>query len=74
MIAGRPGGDQVIFEPDISQFREFESTRVHTTCTKAQQRELATVDETVDEKSTSSGIAEPYILKARTGGEKGQHL
>ena len=32
---------------------------------------------TLDEKSTSSGIAEPYArqkLKARTGGEKGRHL
>ena len=40
---------------------------------KARKRELPTLDE----KSTSSGIAEPYarqILKARTGGEKGRHL
>ena len=37
---------------------------------KARERELATLDE----KSTSSGIAEPYArqkLKARTGGGKG---
>ena len=40
---------------------------------KARKRELATLDE----NSTSSGIAEPYApkkLKARTGGEKGWHL
>ena len=40
---------------------------------KARQRELATLDE----QSTSSGIAEPYArwkLKARTGEEKGRHL
>ena len=32
---------------------------------------------TLDEKPTSSGIAEPYArykLKARTGGKKGRHL
>ena len=37
---------------------------------KARERELATLDE----KSTSSGIAEPYArkkFKARTGGEEG---
>ena len=40
---------------------------------KAGERALATLDE----KSTSSGIDEPYArwkLKARTGGEKGRHL
>ena len=40
---------------------------------KARERELATLDE----NSTSSGIAEPCArkqLKARTGGEKGRHL
>ena len=40
---------------------------------KARERELATLDE----KSTSSGIAEPYArwkMKARTGGEKGRYL
>ena len=55
--------------PGIGQFREFESPRVHTrkiswgivlvnklTCEKRDERELATPDE----KSTSSGIAEPY--------------
>ena len=61
---------QVILEPGIGQFREFESPRVHTrtykfvgtfSCAqfdlrKARERELATLDE----KSTSSGIAEPY--------------
>ena len=39
---------------------------------KTRERELATIDE----KSTSNGIAEPYArskLKARTGG-KGWHL
>ena len=58
---------QVILEPVIDQFREFEP-RVHTrmnslglflvhklTCGK-RESELATLDE----KSTSSGIAEPY--------------
>ena len=40
---------------------------------KAREREEATFDE----KSTSSGIAQPYArqkLKARTGWEKGRHL
>ena len=59
----------VILEPGIGQFREFESPRLHTrirswgifSCAqidlrKARERELATLDE----KSTSSGIAEPY--------------
>ena len=58
---------QVILEPGIDQFREFEPRRVHTrkfvgtfSCAqidlrKARERELATLDE----KSTSSGIAEP---------------
>ena len=62
-----PVAYQVILEPGIGQFREFESPRVHTLvifcgdffmCTdlrKAQERELATLDET----STSSGIAAP---------------
>ena len=59
---------QVILEPGIGQFREFEPRRVRTrifvgtfSCAqidwrKARERELATLDE----KSTSSGIAEPY--------------
>ena len=68
-----PVAYQVILEPGIGQFREFESPRVHTrviSCglflvhrvksqidlQKARERELATIDE----KSTSSGIAEPY--------------
>ena len=62
---------QVILEPGIiGEFREFESARDHTrinswglflehklTCgEQARERELATLDE----KSTNSGIAEPY--------------
>ena len=61
---------QVILEPGIGQFREFESRRVHTylykfvgtfSCgqidlRKARGRELAILDE----QSTSSGIAEPH--------------
>ena len=61
---------QVILEPDIGQFREFEPRRVHARIKfdgtfsyyaqidlwKARERELATLDE----KSTSNGIAEPY--------------
>ena len=60
---------QVILEPGVGQFREFELRRVHTrinslglfSCAqiglrKARERELATLDE----NSTSSGIAEPY--------------
>ena len=78
---------QVILEPGIGRFREFESPRVHTRTNKfvetfswaqidlqkARERELAALDE----KSTSSGIAEPYARekwKARTGGKKGRHL
>ena len=64
-----PVAYQVILESRIGQFRDFESPRVHTRINswgffrcaqidlrKARQRELATLDE----KSTSSGIAEPY--------------
>ena len=61
---------QVILEPGMDQFREFESPRRHTrtnkfvgtfSCAqidlrKTRERELATLDE----KSTSSGTAEPY--------------
>ena len=71
MEAVAPKAYQVILEPGIGQFREFEPRRVHTrikykfvgtfSCAqidlrKARERELATLDE----KSTSSGIAEPY--------------
>ena len=65
-----PVAYQVILEPGIGQFREFEPPRVHTrinswgafSCAqidsrKARERELAT---TLNGKSTSSGIAEPY--------------
>ena len=65
-----PVAYQVTLGPGIGQLREFEPRRVHTrinslgflfvhklTCgKKARERELATLDE----KSTSSGIAEPY--------------
>ena len=64
-----PVAYQVILEPGIGQFREFELRRVHTrinslglfSCAqiglrKARERELATLNE----NSTSSGIAEPY--------------
>ena len=60
---------EVTLEPGIGQFREFESPRVHTRyifvgtvssaqidLRKARERESASLDE----KSTSSGIAEPY--------------
>ena len=69
---GRPGGvSGFILEPGVGcQFREFESPRVSAysykfvgtlSCAqidlrKARERELAA---TLDEKSTSSGIAEP---------------
>ena len=67
-ITVAPVAYQVILEPGIDQFREFESPRVHTcinsrtfSCAqidlrKARERELATLHE----NSTSSGIAEPY--------------
>ena len=61
---------QVILEPGIFQFREFESSEVHTrinswglflvqklTCGKPESVELATHEE----PSTSSGIGEPYV-------------
>ena len=64
-----PVAYQVIYEPGTGQFREFESPRVHTrinswglflahklTCGK---RESVIKLATLDEKSTSSGIAEP---------------
>ena len=60
---------QVILEHGMGQFREFEPRRVHTrinspglfSCAqidlrKARNREVTTLDE----KSTSSGIAKPY--------------
>ena len=62
-----PVAYQVILEPGIDHFSEFEPRRVHTriivgtfSCAqvdlrKALERELATLDG----KSTSSGIAEP---------------
>ena len=79
-----PVAYQVILEPSIGQFREFEPRRVHTHINswghflvhklrKARECELATLGE----KSTSSGIAEPYArkkLKARTGGKRGRQL
>ena len=74
-----PVAYQVLLEPGIGQFREFESPReVYSYKTmgtfscaqidlrKARERELATLDE----RSTSSGIPEPFArqkLKARTG-------
>ena len=61
-----PMAYQVTVEPGIGQFREFESrysNKFVGTCSfaqidvrKARERDLATLDE----KSTSSGIAEPY--------------
>ena len=60
---------QVILEPGLGQFREFEPSRVHTRINswglflvhkidlrKARERELATLDE----KSTGGGITESY--------------
>ena len=66
-----PVAYQVILEPGIGQFREFEPPRVHTRinswgdtflCTKLTcgKHESVRVSKTLDEKSTSSGIAEPY--------------
>ena len=75
---------QVILAPGVGQFREFEAPSAYSckfvgtfSCAQidlreARERELAILDE----KSTSSGIAEPYArkkLKARIGG-KGRHL
>ena len=71
-IPAAPVAYQVILEPGTRQLREFEPRRVHTSINsvglflvrkltylrKARERELATLDE----KSTSSGIAEPYAL------------
>ena len=64
-----PVAYQVILEPGIGQFREFEPRRVNTrinslglflvhklTCGKREERGLLTLDE----QSTSRGIAEPY--------------
>ena len=64
-----PVAYQVSLEPGIGQFREFEPPRAHARIISwrlflvhkidlrtARERELATFDE----KSTSSGIAEPY--------------
>ena len=77
----------IILEPGIGRFREFEHRRVHTRihslglflCAqnglrKAQERELATLDE----KSTSSGIAEPDLcaikIEGKNRGEEGTTL
>ena len=61
---------QVILEPGISQFREFEPPRVHTrmnswglfSCDKLTcgKRESVSKKQHSTKKSTSSGIAEPY--------------
>ena len=68
MMPVAPVAYQVILEPGIGQFCEFEPRRVHTRINslglflaqidlrKARERELATLDD----KSTSSGIVEPY--------------
>ena len=58
-----PVAYQVILEPGIDQFREFEPRRVHSrinslglflvhklTCGNARERELATLDEKIDEQ------------------------
>ena len=78
---------QVILELGIVQFREFESPRVHTRikirrdfflCTnRLAESARARVSNTLDEKPTSSGIAETCARKksmARTGGKKGRPL
>ena len=65
-----PVAYQVILGPGIGQFREFEPRRVHSrinssglflvhnlTCGK---RESVSELATLDEQSTSGGIAEPY--------------
>ena len=67
-----PVAYQVILEPGTGQLREFESPRVHACINpwgsfpcalidlrKARERELATLDE----KSTSNGIAEPNYAR-----------
>ena len=71
---------QVILEPGIGQFCEFKSPRVHTRINswglflvhkfdlrKARERGLATLDE----KPTSSGIAEPYARQKIEGKNRG---
>ena len=77
---------QVILEPGVGQFRKFEPPGVHTIVVsirgdlkffcaqidlrKARERELATLDE----NSTSSGIAELFNairIKSKNLGEKG---
>ena len=74
---------QVILELGIGQFREFEPPRVHTrrdlSCAQIDLRKPREhAQATLDEKSTSSGVAEPYVrqeLKAVTGGgDKGRQL
>ena len=78
-----PVAYQVSLEPGIGQFREFEPPRAHARIISwrlflvhkidlrtARERELATFDE----KSTSSGIAEPYVcamkIEGKNRGEK----
>ena len=66
----RPVAYQVILEPGIGQFREFEFSRecvlvkivgifscAQIDLRKARERELATLDK----ESTSSGNTEPYL-------------
>ena len=84
--AGRPGGVSgfagawyrsvsCVRIPSSAHLYNFVGTfpRAEIDLRKTRERELATLGE----KSTSSGIAEPYArynLKARNGGENGRHL
>ena len=81
-----PVAYQVIFEPGIGQFREFESPRVHTrinswglflvhklTCGK---RDSVSQQHSMKNRR-EVGLLNPMRdkkLKARTGGEKRRHL
>ena len=75
---------QIIFEPGIGQFREFESPRVHSrinawglvlvqkfSCGK---REGVSCQHSMTDRR-EMGLSRPYVrynLKARTGGKKGR--
>ena len=77
-----PVAYRVIFEPGIGQFREFEAPRVHTCINswglfcraqidlrKARERELATLDEKIDEQWDCCTLCAIKIEGNNRGGE-----
>ena len=75
-----PVACQVILEPGIGQFREFECPRVHTRTNSwvlfrvhkfARGKRESVKFATLNEKSTSGGIPEPYARQKSKAQELG---